>query len=149
MTAMDYLIQVLYALAFYAGVVAIMRFAGKRLAGQTTTFDLIILITLSVALQGPTLREGTENTLTFIITVFLAHKSMTSLCVSYPRIRRIIRGGPCCLVRDGRIVQAALERESMTREELLAGLRKLGFSSEEEVSVAMLEETGHISAVKR
>lgn len=36
----------------------------------------------------------------------------------------------------------------MSRAELLAGLRKLGFASPEEVELAVLEETGHISAVR-
>jgi uncharacterized membrane protein YcaP (DUF421 family) len=30
----------------------------------------------------------------------------------------------------------------------LAGLRKLGFASPEEVELAVLEETGHVSAVR-
>jgi uncharacterized membrane protein YcaP (DUF421 family) len=45
------LVQVGLALAYYATLVSIMRLAGKRLAGQTTTFDLVILITISVVLQ--------------------------------------------------------------------------------------------------
>ena len=42
----------------------------------------------------------------------------------------------------------ALTAEGMSRAELLAGLRKLGFASPEEVELAVLEETGHISAVR-
>jgi uncharacterized membrane protein YcaP (DUF421 family) len=37
----------------------------------------------------------------------------------------------------------------MTRAELLAGLRKLGFARPDDVKLAVLEETGHISAVGR
>lgn len=33
------------------------------------------------------------------------------------------------------------------RAELLAGLRKLGYESPQQVKLATLEETGHISAV--
>ena len=42
----------------------------------------------------------------------------------------------------------ALTAEGMSRAELLAGLRKLGFASPDEVELAVLEETGHISAVR-
>jgi uncharacterized membrane protein YcaP (DUF421 family) len=55
------LVQVGLALAYYATLVAIMRLASKRLAGQTTTFDLVILITISVVLQTTALREGVLN----------------------------------------------------------------------------------------
>ncbi len=41
-------LQAVKALAYYAALIVIMRLAGKRLAGQTTTFDLIVLITLGV-----------------------------------------------------------------------------------------------------
>jgi len=35
----------------------------------------------------------------------------------------------------------------MSHDELLAGLRRLGFASPREVRLAVLEETGHVSAV--
>lgn len=55
--APGHLVQVGLALAYYATLVTIMRLAGKRLAGQTTTFDLVILI-ISVVLQTTVLRES-------------------------------------------------------------------------------------------
>ena len=38
--AEELLLQAIKALAYYAALIVIMRLAGKRLAGQTTTFDL-------------------------------------------------------------------------------------------------------------
>ena len=70
----DILLQVGLALAYYATLVTVMRITGKRLAGQTTTFDLVILITISVVLQTTALREGVLNALIFIATVFSAHQ---------------------------------------------------------------------------
>lgn len=48
-----------------------------------------------------------------------------------------------------RVRRAPLELEGVSEDELLAGLRKLGFDSPAAVKTAMLEETGHISAVAR
>jgi len=56
--ALDLLRQASYALAYYVGLVVIMRLAGKRLAGQTTTFDLVVLIQMAVVLQSTLLRPG-------------------------------------------------------------------------------------------
>ena len=61
----ELLIQAAKATAYYAGLVVLMRLAGKRLAGQTTTFDLIVLITLGVVLQTTALQEGVLNALVF------------------------------------------------------------------------------------
>jgi uncharacterized membrane protein YcaP (DUF421 family) len=52
-------------------------------------------------------------------------------------------------VRDGEVLPGALRDEGVTLEELLAGLRKLGYDGVEPVKLAVLEETGHISAVGR
>ena len=62
-------------------------------------------------------------------------------------MRRLVRGTATTLVRDGRVIERALAAECLTTAELLAGLRKLGFERVEQVRLAALEETGHISAV--
>lgn len=143
----ELLSQGVKALAYYAALIVIMRLAGKRLAGQTTTFDLIVLITLGVVIQSTALQDGWPNALVFVITVFAAHRGLAALCAHVTWIRHLIRGKPSVLVRDGRIIEQALEREGVTREELMAGLRKLGYDSPDPVKLAVLEETGHISAV--
>jgi uncharacterized membrane protein YcaP (DUF421 family) len=61
--------QAVKAAAYYAALIVLMRIAGKRLAGQTTTFDLIILITLGVVLQSAALQKGTVNAIVFVITL--------------------------------------------------------------------------------
>ncbi|HTE50081.1 MAG TPA: YetF domain-containing protein [Kofleriaceae bacterium] len=135
------------ALAYYIGLVALFRLAGKRLAGQTTTFDLIVLISLAVVLQGVALRQGAANAVVFVVTVFAAHRLLASACARSPRLSHIVRGRARSLVIDGRVAHDALHEERITYDDLLAGLRKLGFSGPAEVRVAHLEETGQISAV--
>jgi uncharacterized membrane protein YcaP (DUF421 family) len=65
-----------------------------------------------------------------------------------PRLRQLLRQ-PRALVRDGVAIPAALQEEAVSDDELLAGLRKLGYASIEDVKLAVLEEAGHISAVPR
>ena len=140
-------LQAAKAFAYYVALIVIMRLAGKRLAGQTTTFDLLVLITLGVTIQSVAIQTGVVNAVVFVITVFAAHHGLAALCASSTWVRHLVRGKPRVLVRDGRIIEHALEHEGMSRDELLAGLRKLGYASTEPVKLAVLEETGHISAV--
>ncbi len=142
-------LQVLWALAYYIALLVVVRFAGKRLAGQTTTFDLIVLITLGVVIQDVALAPGALNALIFVVTVFSAHKLLALCCAKSTSIRHLVRGKPRTLVQDGRILDAALAHEGITPDELMAGLRKLGHERLDEIRVAVLEETGHISAVVR
>jgi uncharacterized membrane protein YcaP (DUF421 family) len=145
----DLLLQAAKAAGYYVGLVVIVRLAGKRMAGQTTTFDLLVLITLGVVLQTTALQRGPANAIVFVVTVFALHRFTAMVCARSKSIRRLVRGKPRPLIRDGLIIERALELEGVTRSELLAGLRKLGFERADDVKLAVLEETGHISAVAR
>jgi uncharacterized membrane protein YcaP (DUF421 family) len=145
--AYDLAMQAGKAVAYYATLLVMMRLAGKRLAGQTTTFDLLVLITLGVTVQGLYVDDGTLGTVVFVVVVFAVHRGLASVCRVSPAVRHFVRGKPRALVLDGVVIDAALEAEGVSRDELLAGLRRLGFEQPSEVRLAVLEETGHISAV--
>jgi uncharacterized membrane protein YcaP (DUF421 family) len=141
------IVQAAKAVAYYCVLVLMMRLAGKRLAGQTTTFDLLVLISLGVAVQGALVGDGPLDTAVFVGVVFAVHRGLAAVCRVSPAIRDIVRGRPRALVLDGVVIDAALEAENVSHDELLAGLRRLGFEHPGEVKLAVLEETGHISAV--
>src|SRR4026207_973386 len=143
----ELLTQTAQAAAYYGALIILMRLAGKRLAGQTTTFDLIVPISPGAVLHSAALQAGTWNAIVFVITVFALHRVLALLCARSSLIRHLVRGKPRVLVRDGRIMEQALADEGISQAELLAGLRKLGYDSPETVKLAPLEETGHISAV--
>jgi uncharacterized membrane protein YcaP (DUF421 family) len=143
------LAQAAKAAAYYVALIVLVRLAGKRFAGQTTTFDLLVLITLGVVMQSAALAEGAANAAAFVLTVFGLHLLNAWACARWRRVRHLLRGKPRPLVRDGHVLERALELEGVTHAELLAGLRKLGYAHVEEVRLAVLEETGHISAVAR
>lgn len=139
--------QALLAAAYYTALLILFRLAGKRLAGQTTTFDLVVLIGLAVVLQEVTLRPGKAQAAVFVGVVFGMHQLTAILCARSRRARRIIRGAARPLVREGVVSYEALAEERMSYEELLAGLRKVGIATPSQVRLATLEETGHISAI--
>jgi uncharacterized membrane protein YcaP (DUF421 family) len=139
--------QMLLAAAYYTALLGLFRLAGKRLAGQTTTYDLVVLIGLAVVLQQTTLRPGLVNAVVFVGTVFSLHQLVAGLCARSRAARRLFRGAARPLVRNGHVSLEALAEEKLSYEDLLAGLRKVGFADPADVRLATLEETGHISAV--
>jgi len=139
--------QMLWGVGYYSAILLFLRLSGKRLAGQTSTLDLIILIAVAVALQSIALHEGQRNAVIFILAVFALHYAQMAICAKSTRVRHFIRGRPRPLISAGIIDRAALADEFLSHEELLAGLRKLGFDSPDQIQLAVLEETGQISAV--
>jgi uncharacterized membrane protein YcaP (DUF421 family) len=140
-------LQAAKALAYYVILVVMMRLAGKRLAGQTTTFDLLVLITLGATVQSALVDDGLAQTAVFVITVFSAHRLLAQVCRYSKTVRYLVRGRPRALIRDGTVLTDALDAEGVSHDELLAGLRRLGFERPADVRLAVLEETGHISAI--
>ena len=143
----DVLLQVGMALLYYAVLLAILRLAGKRLAGQTTTLDLVVLIALAVVIQGALLGPGRLNAVVFVVTVFAAHRLIALASARSRFVRELVRGRPVVLIEDGRIDRHRLEREGLSLSDLHAGLRKLGYEDPKEIKTAVLEETGQISAI--
>lgn len=143
------LVQAAAAVAWYVALVAITRLAGKRLAGQTATFDLIILISLGVVMQNVLLQEGAAPAFVFVVVVFALHRLVTMACTRSPRLRALIRGRPRPLIRDGVIDKDALRKEDLTIADLKAGLRRVGLDRFEDVEIATLEETGHITGLAK
>ena len=109
----------------------------------------MVLIQLATVLQRMALGDSPAEGFTFLATVMACHLGLARLSAASQVVRRVLRGEPRVLVRDGQILQDALESERMSRDDLLAGLRKQGYASPEDVKLAVLEETGHVSAVPR
>jgi uncharacterized membrane protein YcaP (DUF421 family) len=143
----DLLLQAGLALLYYVLLVVLMRLAGKRLAGQTTTLDLVVLISLGVVIQQALLGPGRLNAVVFVATVFVAHRAIAVASARSRVVRELVRGRPAVLIEDGKVRQRALEREGLSLADLEAGLRKLGYQDPKEIKIAVLEETGQISAI--
>ena len=138
-------------LAYYAGLVLILRLAGKRLAGQTTTLRPRRPHPARgrAADHGPRPGHGERHG----VPGHRARRCTSRWPVARApsrRLRQLLRGEPRRLVTAGHGASTTRwPQEGISRAELEAGLRKLGFDSPEEVELAVLEETGHISAVAR
>ena len=83
-----------------------------------------------------------------MVTVLAAHIGLARACAHHG-LRHLVRGGAAAPRLAGHGHRPALAEEGISRDELEAGLRKLGFESPAAVELAVLEETGHISAVAR
>jgi len=85
----------------------------------------------------------------FLVTVFAAHLGLARACMHHEGCATSCGVRRGAWVAQGNVIDRALQQEGISREDLEAGLRKLGFDSPAAVELAVLEETGHISAVAR
>lgn len=133
----------------YLVVVVGLRFLGKRELGQMTIVDLVLLLTLSNAVQnamtGPdtSLTGGLVSAATLLVLdrlfAFLNHRS--------PGLRHVFRGEPTLLIHEGQLLSAHLKREGIDEEDVHQALREHGIDDIARVRSAILEVDGSISVV--
>lgn len=63
------------------------------------------------------------------------------------RVRRAVKSEPALLFFAGRMLEDALRRERLTRDEVLAAVRAQGIASLDEVAAVMLETDGSVSVL--
>jgi uncharacterized membrane protein YcaP (DUF421 family) len=128
----------------YLVLVLLLRLFGKRELAQLNPFDLVVLLSLSNTVQNAII--GDDNSITGGIVGAVGLLGINWLVVktlySSPRLTRMLEGGSTVLVRDGKIDQKAIHRESLTHEELMEVIHRQGFEHLSQVRQCVLEPNG-------
>ncbi len=128
----------------YLVLVLLLRLFGKRELAQLNPFDLVVLLSLSNTVQNAIIGEDNSVTGGLIGAFGLLAINWLVVRILYrsPRLTRMLEGRANVLVRDGQIDKKALERESLTREELLEVVHRQGFEHLNQVKRCELEPNG-------
>ena len=139
------------ALIIYLFLLVVLRLTGKRQVGQLAPFDFVLLLVLSNAVQNA--MNAGDNTVTagfiLVLTLIVLNVGIANLAWRSRRLEALLEGKPRVLIHNGRLQVRLLAREKITRHELMAALRDAGIPKIEDVGVAVLETTGHISVQPR
>jgi uncharacterized membrane protein YcaP (DUF421 family) len=128
----------------YLVLVILLRLFGKRELAQLNPFDLVVLLSLSNTVQNAII--GDDNSVTGGVIGAFGLLAINWLVVRVlfrsPRLTRMLEGRATMLVCDGKVDSRALERESLTREELLQVIHRQGFEDFDKVRNCHLEPNG-------
>jgi uncharacterized membrane protein YcaP (DUF421 family) len=128
----------------YLVLVLLLRLFGKRELAQLNPFDLVVLLSLSNTVQNAII--GDDNSITGGVIGAFSLLGINWLVVRVlfrsPRLTRLLEGRAAILVRDGQIDRKALERESLTNEELIEVIHRQGFEHVHDVKRCELEPNG-------
>jgi uncharacterized membrane protein YcaP (DUF421 family) len=127
------------------------RIVGRRELSSMEPFDLILLVVLGdlvqqgvtqsdYSLTGLVLAAGT----TALLAVLVSYVSFR-----FPRLRPLLDGEPIVVIQDGKVLEANLRRERLTKAELALEARLQQIESLDQVSWAILETSGQISFVPK
>lgn len=136
--------------AVYFALLFILHFAGKRELAQLNSFDLVVLLLLSNVVQNAVI--GNDNSLLGgllgALILVAANYGVVRFAFQHPRFGKAIQGGSTTLYEDGHVDDHALRHEAITREELVAALRRQGLELDE-VEQVDLEPEGTFNATPK
>jgi uncharacterized membrane protein YcaP (DUF421 family) len=143
--------KVLRSIAVYLFLVLALRLAGKRELAQLNSLDLVVLLLLSNTVQNAII--GADDSLvggllgaTVLATVLL---SANYLIVRFGFQHPALGGTPTTLVRKGHTLDGNLRRYLITREELMAAVRRQGARNLQDLDVVVLEANGALTVEQR
>jgi len=142
---------ILRAVLVYAFLLVVLRLTSKRQIANLTSFDLVLLVVMSNAVQN-SLNAGDNSFTAGVIsaTVLVTlNAAVAGTAFRHKRLEAFIEGEPQILIRHGQVFERALARARLTRHELHAALRTSGCATADEVDLAMLENNGVISVIAR
>lgn len=137
-------------LMVYGFLLVAFRFSGKRELGQATLFDFLIILLISNVVQNAMI--GDDNSIggafAGVAVLLTLSWGLNKLSAHSPKVRKILEGSPTLLVHDGKVIDRAMRRESVSLNDLLMALRENGIASLTEVRYAILELDGKISIIR-
>ena len=142
---------VLRAVVVYGFLLVALRVAGRRELAQMTSFDLVLLLVISNAVQN-SINAG-DNSLTggiiSAVVLVLLNWTIGYATFRWRRVERLVEGKPLRIVSDGKVHMGALKRELLTLSELRSALRKQGIVRIADCRLVVLEPDGTLSVVRR
>lgn len=143
--------KILRPAIIYVFLVAGLRLGGKRELAQLNPFDLVVLLTLSNAVQNAIIGDDVSVTGGIIsaATLLLINHAVVRFLFKHRNLDRLIEGEKDVLIDQGKINMEKLSQEAVTMPELAAAAHRQGFASLREVERAVIEPGGIISFVAK
>lgn len=135
----------------YVALVAILRVSGKRTLSKFNAFDFVVTVALGSTLATILLSKEVAlvEGVTALALLVLLQAIITWLSVRSSRFQAVVKSEPTLLLRDGLLLQDAMRRQRVTREELVAALRSEGVDDLAAAAAVILETDGTISVIER
>lgn len=144
------LAMVLRGTVVYCFIFLLVRVAGRREIGSLGTADILVLVMVADAAGGAMTGSSPSVTDGLVVVATIVAWSVILNRVAYysPMVHRLLEPDRVCLVRDGRIIQAGLRNEHISRGELMEQLRIKGVDSLGQVKRAYIEANGEFSVIE-
>ena len=134
----------------YVALVILLRVSGKRTLSKMNAFDFIVTIALGSTLATVLLNKDValaDGVLAFAVLISL-QAFITYLSARSRKISNLVKSTPTLLVYKGKMLESAMKKERIARDEIFAVVREKGFSDLEKIDAIVLETDGSLTLIK-
>lgn len=131
-------------------VVVLVRVNGLRSFSKMTNFDFVMTVAVGSLLAGAsqsTSWSAFAQSLAAMAALFVVQYVTARLRKGSDRLEALMQNNPVVLMRDGKILDEALNETRVGRSDLIAKLREANVLDFSEVRAVILETTGDISVL--
>jgi uncharacterized membrane protein YcaP (DUF421 family) len=143
---------IIRAFVIYVIMLVLFRIVGTRTLSQVTTFDLVLLLFISEAIQQALVDNDNSmtNAVLLVITLLGMNVALSLVKQRSKGFERLIDGTPVVLVENGTVHRARLEKDRVEETDILEAARLAhGIERMDQVKYAVLEKSGEVSVVPR
>lgn len=141
---------VLRAAAIYAILLIAVRLSGRRTLSELTTFDFILLLVISEAVQQALVGDNNSVTSAVItvVTLVLINVGFSFVKTRIPWVEKFLEGVPTVLVENGRPLTDRMKKARVSEDDIMVSARELqGLERMDQIKFAILEAGGQITII--
>lgn len=137
------------ALATYAICVTLISLFGKRSTAKMNNFDWIVTVAMGSILGSSVLLKKVVviEVALGLLTLLILQYGFTKLSVHSSIFRRVMKKSPTLLYYAGDFLTVNMQKERITKEEILSGMRTQGFASPQQIMAVIVEPSGELSVI--
>ncbi len=141
---------VLRTAAIYVFLLVAVRLSGRRTLSELSTFDFILLLVISEAVQQGLVGDDYSVTTAMIVVVTLI---LLDVALSFAKdrvdwISKVVDGEPTILVENGKPLRGRMRKARVSEADIMESARELqGLERMEQIKFAVLEVGGKITVV--
>jgi uncharacterized membrane protein YcaP (DUF421 family) len=142
--------SVIRAAAVYLFLLLVFRLAGQRTLAQITTFDLVLLLIISEAIQEALIGNDNSmiNAALVVLTLAGLNVVLSLLKQRSKAVEKVLEDVPLVLVAEGRVLKEHMDKVRVDEDDILEAARELhGLERFDQIRFAVLERSGDISII--
>jgi len=136
--------KIIRAILVYLFLILALKVWGKRVMAQLNPFDLVVLLILSNTVQNAII--GNDNSFTGgvigAMALLLFNNFVVRRLYGHTKLERWLEGRSDLLIEHGKVRMERLEKDGVSKHELVMAAHKQGFDSFNDIEKAVLAPGG-------